>query len=95
MTDYTLTQLHNMDFGIVLDLIDNKLDVTITDFEKCSYRDKWFEAVDCWWSDDSIYYEIIKDGFVGWNQRTDIMLYCDLRATFVENMDETWSDLIA
>ena len=84
-----------LDLIPAVDLLDLPDDTEIEDFDKERWRSVWFKAVEIWWHDGL--YEVMRDGFKGFLQRSDFDIYCDLRLTFVDVQSQniTWDELAA
>ncbi len=80
-----------LDLIPAVDLLDLPDDMEIEDFDKERWRSVWFKAVEIWWYDGL--YEVMRDGFKGFLQRSDFDVYCDLRLTFISEGDYTWDTL--
>ncbi len=51
------------------------------------------QAVEYWSEDGGWWYSAVIDGFKGWSERTDLEVYSDLRATYIDGQDKTWDEL--
>lgn len=68
-------------------------DTVIEDFDKERWRSVWFQAVEIWWEDGAALYLVMRNGFKGFVERSDFIVYCDLRFTYIDGQDMTWDEL--
>ena len=80
-----------LDLIPAVDLLDLPDDTEIDGFNKERWRSVWFWAVEGWWADSL--YDVMRDGFKGFLDRSDFTIYCDLRLTFIDEGSYTWDQL--